>query len=104
MAVAGCPLVVPADPASLRGPPLERSPELPRWGRANLSSLVHSHKVHFAPVNRSGDGWRGAIVASQFRRDCRRLLLVEDDMNYSGIGFTAKIWSFALLLAMRDNR
>ena len=104
MAVKGCPFHIPADPASLQGPAVERPLGLPDWGHANLSGLIHSHKVHFAPRNQSNDGWCGAMIASQFRTDCSRLLLVEDDMNTSGVGFTAKIWAFALLLAVRDNR
>lgn len=104
MAVQGCPFSIPADPASLRGPPLVRPADAAEWGRSNLSGLTHSHRYHFAPTNYSADGWYAAMYASQFRRDCRRVLLVDDDMNNSGIGFTAKIWSFALLLAMRDHR
>ena len=77
---------------------------LPAWDHSNLTALKHSHRFHFAPVNRSADEWATAIRASQFSTDCSKLLLVEDDMNNSGIGFTAKIWSFALLLAVRQGR
>jgi len=102
--VKGCPFEIPSDPAALRGPPPTRPVDLPDWSWANLSGLKHSHPGHFSPVNFSADGWSTAIFASQFRRDCRRLLLVEDDMNRSGLGFSGKIWSIALLVAVRDNR
>lgn len=103
-AVRGCPLTVPLDPAGINGPVRSRPSELPLWGADNLSLLRHSHRYHFAPVNESADGWASVMRASQFPVDCSRLLLVEDDMNSSGIGFTAKIWGFALLMAMRDGR
>ena len=50
------------------------------------------------------DGWKHAIYRSQFRPSCDRLLLVEDDLTKAGMGFTAKLWSVALLVAMKDNR
>ncbi|KAL3899316.1 MAG: hypothetical protein SGPRY_012662, partial [Prymnesium sp.] len=103
MAIQGCPFHVPDDPASLIHAP-KRPEGLLDWDARNLSSLKHSHRFHFAPVNRSLDDWYGAMYASQFRRNCSRLLLVDDDMNMSGLGFTAKIWGFALLLAVRDDR
>jgi hypothetical protein len=104
MAVRGCPMATPADPADLAGPLLSRPTNLPFWSWDNLTGMQHSHKYHFSPLGNSPDGWATVVRASQFRPDCSRLLLVEDDMNNSGIGFTAKLWAFALLVAMRDGR
>ena len=104
MSASTCPIDVPADPAALSGPPILRPEGLPEWGLPQLKALKHTHRWQFAPSNYSADGWKEAIYASQFRADCSRLLLVEDDLTKAGLGFTAKIWNVALLLAMRDNR
>ncbi|KAL1530416.1 hypothetical protein AB1Y20_001321 [Prymnesium parvum] len=104
MAVRGCPFEVPSDPAALQGAPPTRPPNLPAWGGENVTSLTYYHRIHFSPTNYSADGWKSAIIASQHPLHCERFLLVEDDMNNSGIGFTAKVWSFALLLAVRTRR
>ena len=74
------------------------------WSHEDLVGIKHTHRWQFSPENQTADGWRGAIYASQFRASCDRLLLVEDDLTKAGLGFTAKLWSVALLLAMRDNR
>lgn len=55
-------------------------------------------------MNESSDGWRSAIYASQFRASCDRYLLIEDDLTKAGLGFTAKLWGIAMLIAMKDNR
>ena len=98
-----CPIDVPADPASLEGPELLPPLGLIPWGPGHIRALRHSHRWQFSPVNASTDGWAGAIQASQFG-NCSRLLLVEDDLMRAGLGFTAKIWVAALLIAVRDNR
>ena len=54
----------------------------------------------FKPEHESPDGWYGALLASQFRDDCRRYLVLEDDMNLAGLGWTAKILGAALLIAL----
>jgi hypothetical protein len=99
-----CAIAAPDDPASLAGPPLSRPEGLAPWSAASVAGIKHSHKFQFSPVNASSDGWRSAIYASQFRASCDRLLLVEDDLTKAGLGFTAKLWGVALLVAMRDNR
>ena len=99
MALKGCPLGIPADLVQ-RDHPLRNVYD---WSH-NTPALKHSHRFHFAPMNKSDDGWRGAIFASQFRRNGSRLLLVEDDLNSSGLGFSAYLWAFTLLFAVRDNR
>ena len=102
---SSCPLVIPEDPASLAGPPPSRPEGIMEWSKeAFLVGLKHTHKWQFSPRNQTVDGWRSAIYASQFRPSCDRLLLVEDDLTKAGLGFTAKLWAVALLLAMRDNR
>jgi hypothetical protein len=57
-------------------------------------------------INRTSltKGWASAIHAAQFLAGCGRLLLVEDDLLKSGIGFTSSVWVSALLLAMRTGR
>ena len=101
---SSCPIEVPADPASLNGPPVLPPSDLISWGPQHVRKLKHSHRWQFSPVNHSSDGWAAAIRASQFNGNCSRLLLVEDDLLKAGLGFTAKIWAAALLIAMRDNR
>jgi hypothetical protein len=101
--VSRCGIDVPTDPASLNGPPIERPTDLIPWGPEHVRGLPHSHRWQFSPKNRSADGWAAAIRASQFG-NCSRLLLIEDDLTRAGLGFTAKIWQAALLVAMRDNR
>jgi hypothetical protein len=76
----------------------------PWGGKAQINAIKHDHKWQFSPKNQSIDGWRSTIYSSQFRQQCDRLLLVEDDLTKAGLGFTAKLWSVALLLAMRDDR
>ena len=98
-----CAVRVPADPADLAGPSILPPADLIPWGPQHVSSLQHQHKWQFSPVNSSDDDWASAIKASQFG-NCSRLLLVEDDFTKAGLGFTAKIWQAALLIAMRDDR
>jgi len=101
---SACPIAVPDDPASLAGASLSRPEGLEPWSAASLAAIKHTHKWQFAPRNTTEDGWRSTVYASQFRASCDRLLLVEDDLTKAGLGFTAKLWGVALLLAMRDNR
>ena len=63
-----------------------------------------SHGLLFVPKERHGDGWQPQLRGSQFPRDCKHHLLVEDDMTRSGLGFTARLLSSALLLAARLRR
>ena len=58
----------------------------------------------FKPERQSPDGWYGALFASQFREKCGRFLILEDDMNLAGFGWTAKMVGVALLIAFRTNR
>ena len=103
MPASTCKIDVPEDPASLLSPPLERPLDVGPWGADYVRALRHSHRWQFSPINTTNDGWAAAIRASQFG-NCSRLLLVEDDLVKAGLGFTAKIWTAALLVAMRDNR
>jgi len=98
-----CAVSVPNDPAALSGPQIVPPPDLVPWGPHHVRSMHHEHRWQFSPRNQSSDGWAAAIRASQFG-NCSRLLLVEDDLTKAGLGFTAKIWQAALLIAMRDNR
>ena len=98
-----CAIDVPTDPALLKGPPVLRPSKLIPWGPLHVRALHHTHTWQFSPSNRSDDGWSAAIRASQFG-NCRRFMLVEDDLSHAGLGFTAKLWIVALLIAMRDNR
>lgn len=110
MAVA-CSLEPPSiNLSSIR--PIRRPPGVPSWGEANLTGIVNmTRKQHpfdglamFKPESQSPDGWYGALFASQFREKCRRFLILEDDMNLAGFGWTAKILGVALLIAFRTNR
>ena len=47
---------------------------------------------------------RAALWASQFRNDCSRLLLFEDDMSGCGLGFTSALIENLLLYAVAQNR
>lgn len=100
---SACRVAVPADPADLAGPAVVPPSNLIPWGLQQVRALRHEHRWQFSPKNISRDGWAAAIQASQFG-NCSRLLLVEDDLTKAGLGFTAKIWQAALLVAMRDNR
>ena len=62
-----CPLTVPADPASLGGPPVERPSGLIPWGAAQVAALRHQHRLQFSPLNATDDGWAAAIRASVAR-------------------------------------
>ena len=78
--------------------PVRRPPGVPSWGKANLTGIVNiTRKQHpfdglamFKPERQSPDGWYGALFASQFREKCRRFLILEDDMNLAGFGWTPK--------------
>lgn len=92
------------------------------WGPQNLSAMKmpwpvllgsngtngtvtpqkYARNLLFLGVN--GKQLQRSIHASQFRKDCKRYLLLSDDMNKAGLGMSAKIIQLALLLAMRDNR
>ena len=96
MAVA-CSLEPPSiNLSSIR--PIRRPPGVPSWGEANLTGIVNmTRKQHpfdglamFKPESQSPDGWYGALFASQFREKCRRFLILEDDMNLAGFGWTPK--------------
>ena len=67
----------------------------------------HAHAYLFLPaLPLPDDAWMNVIQASQFRSDinCNRYLLVKDDLTNSGLGWTARFWSVALLLAARASR
>ena len=70
----------------------------------NGTDVYHSNARLFTPLNASADGWYEAVRANQFRKSCKRLLLVEDDLLNAGLGFTARMFTFALLWAMRTDR
>ena len=100
-----CPIAVPDDPARLSELPFTRPANIDAWGGVEyLASLKQTHKWQFSPKNETIDGWKSAIYSSQFRANCDRFLLVEDDLTKAGLGFTAKLWTTALMVAMRDNR
>ena len=101
-----CPLRVPDD---LRPVATGRPTGLAHWGVENLSRLHTftrplAHLLTFAPQTAAPDGWSAAIRSSQFPRECSRYLLVEDDLVGAGLGFEARMWTSALLLAVRDQR
>ena len=105
MSTSQCNLVTPVDPAGLMGPTITPPTGLRTWGGvAEIKALKHQHHWQFSPLNKSSDGWKNDIFRSQFRPSCDRMLLVEDDLTKAGMGFTAKLWGIALLIAMKDNR
>ena len=68
-------------------------------------NLKHAHSYLFLPANSTrSDGWAAAMHASQHPRHCSRYLLVKDDLSHCGLGWTARLHSTALLLAMRQSR
>ena len=70
------------------------------WNFTSDAAINHTVHVQFSLTN----GWASAIHAAQFLAGCSRLLLVEDDLLMSGIGFTSSVWVSAFLLAMRARR
>ena len=77
------------------------------WDVHRLAKLHHawgSGEV-FAPVRATPpDGWAEAIRSSQFPSQCGRMLLIEDDLAGQGLGITAELIAYALLIAMRHRR
>jgi len=67
---------------------------------SDASAINRTDHMQFSLTN----GWASAIHAAQFLAGCSRLLLVEDDLLRSGIGFTSSVWVSAFLLAMRTRR
>ena len=98
-----CPLAAP----SIQ---LEHTRPLPRpagvlpWSDANLSGLTHTSRFLFSPRQSSPDGWFTAIRASQFPENCGRYLVIEDDLDTAGVGWTASMLNVALAFAVRDRR
>ena len=74
------------------------------WSESNMSGLAHSNSMLFSPTEISADGWYNAMRASQFPSECRRYMLLEDDLDTAGVGWTASMLSVALALAVRDGR
>ena len=77
------------------------------WNSQTLASLRHAKDSGelFAPVQPAPpDGWADAIRASQFPSECGRMLLIEDDIAGQGLGMTAELMTFALLIAMKHGR
>ena len=70
------------------------------WNFTSDAAINHTVHVQFSLTN----GWASAIHAAQFLAGCSRLLLVEDDLLRSGIGFTSSVWVSAFLLAIRARR
>ena len=91
---------------------IRRPSNVPTWDTTNLTSVAtvmskrhpFDGQAMFKPEHHVLDGWYGALLASQFRDKCRRFLILEDDMNLAGFGWTAKVFGVALLIAFRTNR
>jgi hypothetical protein len=84
-----------------------RRPEgLPSWSDSNFSRESYRHQHLFVPNRSTADGWLGAMRASQHPFNCSdaRFLLVEDDLDGAGLGYTARLLAALLLFAMRDRR
>ena len=71
---------------------------------SSTDALSHTHRAQFSPTFAPGDGWASAIRLNQFPSVCRRYLLVEDDLEGAGLGFTARLLVPVLMLAMREQR
>ena len=84
--------------------PIRRPDSILPWGESNISGLLHSNSMLFSPTETSADGWYNAMRASQFPSECRRYMLLEDDLDTAGVGWTASMLSVALALAVRDGR
>ena len=92
-----CPLVAPpsldfSSPLSGLGP----------WSQANVSLELRKGLSSTLPGGEADV--RAALWASQFRNDCSRLLLFEDDMSGCGLGFTSALIENLLLYAVAQNR
>ena len=84
--------------------PIRRPDSILPWGESNFTGLSHSAAMLFSPMEASSDGWYNAMRASQFPSECRRYMLLEDDLDTAGVGWTASMLSVALSLAVRDGR
>ena len=60
----------------------------------------------FSPTTSASDGWYSTIWASQHPARCEdaRFLLVEDDLQSQGLGFSSEWLILALLYALRERR
>ena len=81
-----CPLVAPpsldfSSPLHGRGP----------WSQANVSPELRNGLGNASTLSGGETDVREALWASQFRNDCSRLLLFEDDMSGCGLGFTSTV-------------
>ena len=97
-----CPFQPPE--RTLEPRPITRPASVLPWSEANMSGLTYSNAQLFAPTEESSDGWYEAIRASQFPRVCGRYLLLEDDLDTAGVGWTASMLSVILAFAVRDGR
>jgi len=94
-----CPLVAPpsldfSSPLHGRGP----------WSQTNLSKELLNRLGNVSALSGGEVDVREALWASQFRNDCSRLLLFEDDMSGCGLGFTSTVIESLLLYAVAQNR
>lgn len=99
--MTSCPLVAPS---AIEQAHAVRRPAVLPWGEANFSGLTHTSGQLFSPAQESPDGWFSAFRASQFPEVCQRYLLLEDDLDTAGVGWTASMLSVALAFAVRDRR
>ena len=75
-----------------------------RPNRSALSSLVHASSTFFTPVNVSATEYYRALQESQHPAECRRFLIIEDDLYQQGLGFSMNFYAAALSIAARDGR
>ena len=65
----------------------------PEDGRDHLSQHRHTRA-----------DWTATIHSSQFRSDCSRMLLFEDDLKGQGLGYSANYYASLLILAIKNDR
>ena len=94
-----CPLAAPSIQLE-HTRPLRRPAGVLPWSDANLSGLTHTSRFLFSPRQSSPDGWFTAIRASQFPEICGRYLVIEDDLDTAGAGWTASMLNVALAFAV----
>eukprot|EP00966_Prymnesium_polylepis_P148706 3435441-Prymnesium_polylepis.1 len=109
-----CELQVPADLSLPRKRP--RPNDLVPWSEANVTlslvktlgvPLLHrleNRRAQQAPLENRSSGWEDLIRASQHPTECKRFLLLEDDMLGSGFGFDVRLMAVALLIAVQQQR
>jgi len=103
-----CRIAMPARPAEFSSHhwhrTLDRNESFRLLEYALKSRYHFSHPLLFVHRVHREDGWLPVIHASQHPRACHRYLLIEDDMQNTGLGFTGRMLAAVLLFAVRQRR